>query len=97
MGEHDRPILDDVLVQQDAGLGIPQQVRQGGHSSPGMGDYADPCKHVRSALRKSARGWLIALMVLCCDPVAITLPRLRHGDQSPFKTIFGPWDLRLLP
>jgi hypothetical protein len=76
MGEHGRPILEDG--------------RQRGHPSPGMGDCADPHQHVRSALRKSTRGWLIALMALCCDPMAITLPRLRHGDQSPLKTIFGP-------
>jgi hypothetical protein len=27
----------------------------------------------RLGVEKSARGWLIALMVLCCDPLAIAL------------------------
>jgi hypothetical protein len=33
--------------------------------------------------------WLIALMVLCCAPLAVAL-RFRRRDQSPFKTKFGP-------
>jgi hypothetical protein len=39
--------------------------------------------------------WLIALIVLCHDALAITLtPRLRHGHQPLAKTTFGPQRLR---
>jgi hypothetical protein len=36
--------------------------------------------------------WLIALIVLCCDPLAIALTAAAsaRGDQPPSKTTFGP-------
>jgi hypothetical protein len=38
--------------------------------------------------------WLIALMVLCCDPLAIALMRrLRRGDKPAPETTFGSQDL----
>jgi hypothetical protein len=38
--------------------------------------------------------WLIALMVLCCDPLAIALTAASARHQSLSKTTFGPQDLR---
>jgi hypothetical protein len=35
--------------------------------------------------------WLIALMVLTCDPLAIApTARLRPGEQPPSEATFGP-------
>jgi hypothetical protein len=38
----------------------------------GLGFRAASRLYPGSALRKSARGWLIALMVMCCDPLGHT-------------------------
>jgi len=38
--------------------------------------------------------WLIALMVLRCDPLAVALTAVRTGDQPLSKTTFGPQHLR---
>lgn len=46
-----------------------------------------------SALGKSARGWLIALMVLCCDPLAIALITVVSARRSITST-FGPQHIR---
>ncbi len=60
---------------------------------------AAPIRYVAELLgtdtdSEKAIRWLIALMVLTCDPLAIALTaRLRHGDRLS-KAIFGPQHLR---
>jgi hypothetical protein len=41
--------------------------------------------------------WLIALMVLCCDPLAIALTAAASARRSTAKATFGPKHLRRLP